>query len=336
MESPNHHLPQISPSMRNDWRSCPRKVFFRHIAAIRVLGSKKAFAVGSAYHNGLEAWRNDPRRDAMAAGLVAANSYRTLIQRDGIADDGFTALQVMAYVVGYAVRFALSDVGSVVAETHVFDDGDAEIGFADCVIEFPDGRKFVVEDKTTARFEDETQMAWALRMNDQLSTYVAGLRGRGIDIHGGIYRQVKKTLTYPKKAESIEDYGNRVLEMYTTDQTLYREFVVTWGDIELKRREKERERTNLQIVEWLDRTEFDEWPYNPSSCLGAYGPCDYVRLCANNRDGATRCYEPNGKRSIDNGSYQRQIWHHWNPAEGTGSDVTPTGYDEASGEIAGA
>ncbi len=322
-------MPKISPSLRASWRRCPKQIFYRYIAGIQSMRTSNALAIGSAFHTGLETWRNDPKRDPMAAALTAAEAYTNKARATRIADDGYTHLQVMAYVIGYSVRYGMSDGGSKLAELQVFEEGDAETGFADCVMEFADGRRFVIDDKTTARFDDEQAMAWSLKFNDQLATYASALLARGQKIDGALYRQVKKTGTYPKKNETNEQYGERIMEIYTTDPSMYREFVITWTPEELKRLDQERERTNLDIVGWLDVKDDTAWPYNPNGCIGPYGPCDYVRLCANKKDATQRCFEPNGKAPIDDGSYQKRIWQ----SESNTPTPNPVGFDERTGEI---
>lgn len=311
MTTPLTRVLDISASMRSSWRVCPRTVFYKHIAAVRSLEGRRALAIGSAFHAGIDTWRRDPNRDKTAAALEAVSAFRYRLKKERLPEDSYSHHQVFAYVVGYCTFFGERDRGTIAIESQVFEDGIGETGYTDSVLKYPNGSIYIVEDKTTQRFDDADEMRWALKFNDQLSAYTAGLRGRGEEIHGALYRQVKKTQTKQTQKETPDDYRERIIDIYTDPvgaNDLFREFAVHWSEDELKRLNFERERTNLDILSWLDKLDVTEWPYNPSACIGVYGPCEFLRLCANNRDGTSRCFESNGRSPIDGGRYQERIW----------------------------
>jgi hypothetical protein len=287
-------------------------VFFRDIAAIDTVAGRRALIVGKAYHAGLEWWRRQPvnKKDPEAAAHFAASQYRQYAAEEKVALDTYTASQVFAYVLGYCGRFAEAE--EEVVEQQVFEDGDGESGTADCVSKFADGTIWVVEDKTTARFDNAEAMQMSLIFNDQISTYVHALRTRGIDVKGAKYRQVRKTMTKQTQKESTEDYLKRIVDIYTGEEsaTLYREFTVTWSDAEMDRCLRQRDRENMDIISHLDIYDVEKWPYNPLNCIGPYGPCDFVQLCAKRRDASQRLYQPSERTPYDGGNYQAEIWQH--------------------------
>lgn len=287
-------------------------MFYRDIAAIDTVSGRRALLVGKAYHAGLEWWRRQPlgKKDPEEAAHYAASQYRNMAAEEKVALDTYTDSQVFAYVLGYCGRFAEAE--EEIVEQQVFDDGDGESGTADCVARFHDGSIWVVEDKTTARFDDANMMQMSLLFNDQISTYVHALRARGIDVKGARYRQVKKTGTKQTQKETPEDYHDRIVDIYTGPESdaLYREFIVTWTDEEMARCLRQRDRENMDIIGYLDVYDVEQWPYNPLNCIGPYGPCDYVQLCAKRRDAAQRLYQPSERTPIDGGKYQSEIWNH--------------------------
>jgi hypothetical protein len=306
-------LPLLSSSMRTMWRNCPRKVFYRYMAAIEPRRAPRPLVVGTALHRGIEAWRRSPeirRMPAMAA-QIGWDQFRIEAAARGLPDDGYTGAQVAAYVAGYLLRFGAIDKGTELVECQVFGDAegaDGETGYCDALVRYPDGQLWIVDDKTSTAWHDEETLALSLKLDDQLASYVAGLTQKGIAVAGARMRQIRKTQTRPNKNESHEQYAERVMDIYTDNETLYRELVVEFEAPELGRAAAQRERDNLAILSHLDIPDIERWPYNPSSCRGAYGPCEFIELCTLGRDRAEPRFKPKSKGPLDGGAYQRQIW----------------------------
>jgi len=297
-------IPKISPSMRSAWRQCPRKVFYRYVAAIEPVRGKKAFAVGTAFHSGLEAWRSGC--EVVEAGHIAANVYRNSMLKAGLEDDGYTSAQVCAYIQGYALKYFESDQGQRLIEVSAFEDDDSEAGFVDCILEIK-GRHWIVEDKTAARFEDESAQLMALKLNDQIATYMFSVSQK-MKIEGVRFRQTKKTLTYPKKNEGLAEYSERILGIYTETSDNYRELILEKNAFDKTACLKQRDRDNMEILSHMDKFDLADWPYNCGNCVGMYGPCEYLQLCARGKDQAQRLFKPNGKEPIDGNKFQTAIW----------------------------
>jgi hypothetical protein len=292
--------------MRRAWRECPRKVYYGWVASIQPATNKRALVIGSAYHAGLEAWRKT--RD-MRQALASSKGYLAQHIADGIVPD-YAEAQVCAYVFGYLAAFREGPFASDMIEASIFEPDDGEGGSCDAIANIG-GKLWVVEDKTTSSWTDYDDMAAALRMNDQITTYLDGLRKRGLPVVGVKYRQVKKTMTKQTQKETREQYATRMLEAYS-DPSNYREFEITLSDAELRRTFKERERTNLEMVAWFDRYDVNEWPYNCNACIGPYGACDFVQLCNGGRDGSGSFTKVENREALDNGNYQRKIWNGGN------------------------
>lgn len=305
--------PLISPSMRAAFKSCGRKVFYRYIAAIEPKRKSAALVMGTAFHKGLEHWRRAPGwQRAMDLPIAAAcDELVDGLRKLGTSEEDITVYraQLAAYLTGYAARFGAFDgVGQLVEVQAFSDDSDGETGFLDSVIEDEKGQRWIVEDKTAARLPDEPTMRMALRMNDQLLTYCHALAAKGEPVAGVRFRQTKKTQTWQTKKETVFQYAERIAQVYATDEECFREIVITFTHDELERYAKHKERDNLDVLQWLDVTDIERFPYNSSSCIGMYGPCEYLTLCAHRRDAAERLFQPNGKKAIDDGRFQQQIW----------------------------
>jgi hypothetical protein len=319
-------IPKIRPSMRSSWRSCPRKVYYRTVGGIEPARGKRPLVIGTAYHYGLETWRQT--KDPVTAAAAARKLYRELCAAQRVVFDPACEVQVGVYVAGYAKAFPI-DGHATLEEVPVFDDADAEGGTADSVMRLPNGDIYVVEDKTTSRFDDADAMGYALKMNDQIATYVWALRERGIPVKGAFYRQVLKTGTSITKKETAADYEERLTGIYLEPEdgaAKYREFEVTWTPEHLRRVRNEANATSMAIIGSLE-SPVEQWPFNPLSCIGPYGPCEYIRLCARGRDAAEREFKPTTEGPLDHGDLHSKIW-------GSGQTATPIGV--RAGEDGGA
>lgn len=296
---------KIRPSMRTSWRKCPRHLYIRWVAGVEPARGRKALVIGTAYHAGLEAYRLGQTPAEAAARAIA--TYTIQCAEEKLDFDLTTASQISAYVFGYALRFAKDDSGIKVVEAKVFDDGDPEGGTADCVIRYPDGSVWLVEDKTTSRFDPEDAMKMALLRNDQLTTYIAALCKRGVRVEGALYRQVLKTQTRRTQKENDADYTKRIHGIYEEERfEKFREIRLVWTDEQLAAARAESHAVSRAIRRTVAKP-LEKWPSNPLSCLGPYGPCEYLKLCATGKD-PFREFKAAKEGSHDDGSYQRKIW----------------------------
>lgn len=325
-------LPDISPSMRRLWRDCGRKVFYRYIAGIDTVAEPKAFAIGLGFHRGIESFRDQPkgtRSMAMAAGV--ANAFMVEKYANSFPADVLTIMrgQVTAYLMGYAEAYEADQDLEFKPEARAFE-GDGEIGFVDSLAYTDDGKTYLIEDKTTGQFVDDAQFLMALKMDDQILTYASALRARGIHLDGIAYRQTLKTKTRVKKNESTAQYIDRVLEEYLASPDKYRQFVVNFTQEQLDLWDKQREKENLNILTYLDVYNLDLWPFNSQACIGPYGPCDYLQLCARRRDARIDRIYKIGKDPLDGGKFRDQIWSSGSHADAIDS-ANPSGTTTTAG-----
>jgi hypothetical protein len=198
----------------------------------------------------------------------------------------YTLAQVYAYCAGYTKAFP-DGLKTQLSEVPVYLDSSEEQGTVDAITVI-DNALWIIEDKTTSRFEDAELFALSLRLNDQIASYYDGIRKRGYEVEGVRYRQVKKTGTRQNKSETLAGYTERILANYTYDAVEYREFVVTFDDAEVDILRENRMKTNEEITKQLGVDDVDAWPYNCNACIGPYGPCEFLRLCITGRDETLR------------------------------------------------
>ena len=312
--------------MRSLWRDCARKVFFRYIAGIKSKSVPKYFVIGSGFHRGLESFRDQPQGErSMVQGCQVAAQAMVNDYQGKFPPDVMKVMigQVTAYLMAYAEYFADDNALELKPEGRAFgDNADGEVGYLDCLA-YVDGKVYLIEDKTTASFDEEEIFLMGLKMNDQILTYASALRSRGITLEGIVYRQTLKTKTRVKKTESVQGYCDRILDVYLSDPSdKYRQFVVNFSNEQLDLWDQQREKENLNILSYLDVTNLDLWPFNPRSCISIMGPCEYIHACARRRDARVdRLYEE-GKESLDDNKFRDQLWGNLNTDTEEGGEST--------------
>lgn len=297
-------IPLISYSMRSDFKKCPRLVFFRHVAGIEPRAPATALAIGQAFHTGLEHWRNgNPDPIAHAVAKIQSSMAEMEMDADTIAIE---SARLTAYLAGYMARFESDMGGSFDVERELTDS--VETGFIDALWEDPMGSRWIIEDKTRTQLTQN--LHYVLPMNEQLLTYAVLCKKHGIDVAGCIYRETKKTQTRPKKDETVNEYCQRVIDIYKTDfENLYVEHTFEFDKSVVDNYELEKDHMNGALEMCLKRMpRFEQWGFNSNECVGKYGTCKFAQICATCDDQIGRMYQPNDKTPLDNGDFQKRIW----------------------------
>lgn len=315
-------MPLLSHSMRSAWKSCERKVFYRYVAGIETRKpSNAARVIGSAFHTGLESWRKDSSSITPPI-MDALTQLATSLEAIGITGDEslIERARLCAYLRGYFERF----------------DGDAdrpgkwspeielktveEIGFLDTLWIDMKGGAWIVEDKTTSMLD--SHQPTALLLDEQLLNYALLLRHHMINVVGAIYRQTLKTKKRPHKGESIDKFQERLTADYIADQDNYREMILTFDQTQLNEYAVDRTLTNRDIKSAINHsTKLGDYRRNAGQCLGKFGPCDYLHLCAHRKDDGAQMFKPNGKEPLDGGKFRTEIWGEAIPQETITTDT---------------
>jgi len=305
MTEVNFFLPHVSHSMRENLKSCQRKVYFRWVAGIRrKYGDSPARAIGRAFHLGIDAWRKglgevqaiNEARKHLVESLAKSTSNDRVIEIEQTRLD--------AYLSGYFRRYQ-GDLTWDWSESELKFQMKGEIGFIDNVILDSDGLIWIVEDKTTSRPSDHTGAA--LRLNDQLLSYLCLIQDMGYSRIGGcIYRQTVKCLLKPRAKESLTDFYLRVEEAYQ-DPSKFLEFRVRYEPEEIDMYRAEKDLLNKWCRQVMETAQCKEdVPRNSAQCIGIYGPCDYLSICSSTTETQNgKLFEATSQEPLDGGELRR-------------------------------
>ena len=195
----------LSVSRMNCWNTCQRKHLYSYDYGVRAEQDGEALVFGTAFHKAMEARANgaDPQQ-AFEAGLATANDW-----------DEFVVAKLQAAVAVYFEVYTDDLIASMTPEieftypidgTRTFEAG----GKIDGIATLKDGRKALVEHKTTSEPIEEADAAyWSrLRFNFQLCRYVKGAKAAGHNIETVIYDVFKKPAIKPSVAiKDVDENG---------------------------------------------------------------------------------------------------------------------------------
>lgn len=318
-------LPPISASMRNAWKSCQRKVFYRYVAGIETKTvTSPARAIGQAFHLGIEHWRNHEGETSVAVGNALTLLMNTMRQQ-GFGEERVVleAIRLEAYLLGYFMRWE-TDIGRLGKRKQELKlVSGHEVGFVDSLYIDIKGGAWITEDKTTSQFDDNTPTM--LHMDEQLLNYALLLMEAGYQVKGAIYRQTLKTRKEPLKSkkETPADFRLRLINEYREPtenggpNEHYREVIVNFDVENLNEYSAEKLDLDSEITSKLKRgRQLSDFQRNTYQCIGKFGPCDFLNLCAKRCDSDLN-FKPNGKEALDAGQYQRKLWGDTQPSTTT-------------------
>lgn len=338
-------LPPIRHSMRQKFKSCPRKTFWEFVAGIEPKGKPVYFAIGTAYHKGLELWRGGMDMDE--ATEEALDEFAKQIVSDKIELEPWQiedeSARIAAYLGGYPLAFSRdSEREWLESELQIIYRG--EQGTIDAHFKEINKSIWIVDDKTrtfmTKNLDD------VVRMDEQLLNYALLLQSQGVMVQGAYLREVKKAGIKRTKKETAKDYAERVFNLYQDEyQSLYQESRVEFEPAVLQmfhsrkseinhvmrqlmqcvndrpQTREEREKLKREKVPW---EAFSLWPWNGDNCVSKFGNCEYVQLCANRCDTAHN-FKPTERRPIDDGTTRKLVWGYDPAPARTKPDTRPEG-----------
>lgn len=303
------NIPRIRYSMRAAFKKCPRLLFFEHVAGIKPKESGiNALMIGSAFHRGLELWRTYLDIDRAIAQAIA--EFADSLRQNETPDDSITVEtgRLRAYLAGYARHYA--DDSKMGWESELKIEIEGEQGTVDALMTDPQtGDVWVLEDKTRTFLTDN--LHYVLRMNEQMLSYATLLNSIGRKFTGFIYRETKKTQTRQTQKETPEQYAQRIYEIYTGENASanFIEERIRFPPNEIAKYEVEKNHMNFVIENCLIQMhDFERWGWNSESCVGKYGPCKFLQICATKNDNIGRQYQPTENNPLDGGVFRKEIW----------------------------
>lgn len=196
----------ISNSEARCFRKCPRKHHYSYRLRRRRLHKPMPLRFGTLFHNGLEAWWNTVDLDAS---IVAMRESDRQIDPYEMAKAealliGYHAwwvnepLDVLAVEQEFRVPLVNPKTG---AESRTFVLG----GKIDAIVRTREGRVLVVEHKTASDdLAPESDYWRKLRLDAQISTYIAAAKSLGFDAEGCLYDVIGKPTKQPHMATPVE------------------------------------------------------------------------------------------------------------------------------------
>lgn len=175
---------------------CPRKYFYDYVLGLTVETPSEALRVGSAVHNALE---------ARAKGASFEQQYLAAIE--GTQLDEYTAARVFGIIGAYNRVYGEiedRDIAEMSPEVQFDDTIDGsrtfyQAGKVDGLAATRDGRKVVIEHKTTSDDVSPTSDYWnRLRHNHQVMAYAAWIYHTTGELPTFVYDVIRKPQLSPK------------------------------------------------------------------------------------------------------------------------------------------
>jgi len=200
----------LSASRMATMLACPRKHFLRYELGLSAIQKAHALRFGTMWHTVMEMrWKGHSIDDSLsftAEGNHDASELDLATLR-GLAT-GYFALRDFASEpvasIEPEVEFRLPLMGSRTFEV---------VGFIDGIGTMKDGRKAMVEHKTTGEDISPSSDYWLrLRHNSQVFQYVLAARALGHDVTTILYDVTRKPSIRQRQGETVEQFGNRLAD----------------------------------------------------------------------------------------------------------------------------
>lgn len=295
------------------FRRCKRKFFWKYIARLSPRANDKNLLIGAAFHNCLGQWYKG-KRSSMA--MIARKYYSELSEavknNAGIVDPSiYDDMLAMAdafcgMMVGYANTYeddrkSWNILRPSIERQFMIDMGDFfYAGKIDLVVESKNAQQ-LVEHKTSSKLRDT--YINRLPLDTQIRGYIFGWQSMtGSKINEVLYDVIVKCRIRRKTDESIDDYAERIADVYCSqpDRYFYREklsFDQSQLDAfiyELHQTHREykaiiddvRNEQIAKLASFFGETPFALKPDNPrawlpndATCDEYFRECEFIQLC---------------------------------------------------------
>lgn len=316
----------ITASSLNTYTQCPRRYEYSYIKEKIPSAPQAALLVGTAVHIGIEAFWN--KKDIVGS---LADVWEFFKESDFWDSDAgqLEKMKVRAYITGYyANRKDQLSQHEVVAVEHEWTktiDGMKFAGKIDLVLRDKRGRLILVDHKTSGSSDVDNPGSafWrGLSYDTQMVLYREAL-SEIAESNGAptlLYDVVRKTKSKPaqrkriakKKSETTfeyearklantetgKEYGAKILNTYTTDETRY-----IWREIPITQDEATNKTEEILHIGKQMSKEHAVYPRFQNSCISRWGACPYFDVCC-------------GTDSLESGSFKSRPAHVELPNQG--------------------
>jgi hypothetical protein len=290
--------PAKSYSMRQMFKACPRKIYWRYIAGVKpVKPMSKALITGTYFHRGLEALRSGDSVDEAHGNIVDEYAGDLEAITSDLVEIDSELIKLYVYLKGYDLYFANDKLSTWEVESLM--TLSKEIAYIDAIERTQYGDLYIIENKTTSYMSGS--LTKSLKLNEQIHNYVLMALENGVRAYSVKYREtLKSRMKIKKNKESLTSFQERLLDHYLNpDNDCYRETVVTPTKMDLVLARKNNAAWNADIDKLFKAKKLEQVPYNCQSCMGLYGACDYLPLCSDTAE--VNSYMESGKQPLDDG-----------------------------------
>lgn len=301
-------LPALSHSMRRDFKTCPRKVYWKYVAGIKPIERATALDVGIAFQEGLKFWRYTwDEKQALAVATERLNEFFGVV---GVGDEEVTnhILRVRAALSGYINRFRQDTTLPkewLVDEKFVHRNEIVNIP-AMCKVE---DKWWIFVDKFSGN--DDADKALLVNQDERLLNIMATGHLLNVPIHGLIYREIYKTKKKWKKKQNESDWAQELSEIYQAEE-VYWECPIAFDAEKIERFIHDKAAVDHALTMSVKSLkELDQWQYNSAMCKANHIRCDFLNLCAGcNPVEVAEQYEKTNTGSLDNDATRTRLFQH--------------------------
>jgi hypothetical protein len=286
-------------------RVCPRLHWIQYELGYRPAVAAHALAFGTLVHSALEAWwRAYGTPAALNDGLAVIQAAKDV--------DPFDLARAREMLRGYDARWQGAPYKVIAVEQQfetslvnplngIAHDAFRLAGKIDAIVRDEQGRYLVVEHKTSGEdISPGSEYYRRLRLDSQISVYVAGARALGFDVTGCIYDVLGKPKLKPLKAntkraadETPDEHAVRVAADIAENPSDY------YQRAEIVRLEEEMTEAMLDVWQTAERIQLAERaqraPKNPDSCVRFGRLCEFWAVCSGE---ASLCDNPAFKKTV--------------------------------------
>lgn len=196
---------RFTNSQLNTAGECERKAYLAYVQGIRPVRQSKALKIGDAVHIGLDKWYSGDKPTANEAAREASAHYlRRSQSEDRDAEAALAAAMVAAYIYTYddqPYRVIASEVAFDLPLPNPVsglpDESIRIAGKIDKIVEY-NGDIVIMEHKTTTKDISPGSNYWRrLRIDSQVSMYIAAARAMGYQVTETIYDVIRRPTVEP-------------------------------------------------------------------------------------------------------------------------------------------
>ena len=222
----------LTGSRIGTYQTCPRKHYYAYELGVRPDRQAHYFRLGGCVHLGLDARaKGYEQGDAITAAVAQYESLPTWANTDEKVHEWMIERETVARLLsGYFWWWERDDIRADIRPVEIIEtEGAFEIpirnpetgratqsftfaGKRDKIIQLADGRRAVMEHKTTGDDISPTSDYWRrLRLDSQISGYMLAAREHGHEVQTVLYDVIKKPTIAPKQIPLLDERGLKIV-----------------------------------------------------------------------------------------------------------------------------